>query len=85
MELTKTELKVLSQLAKGIENIAEIAFALKKSKSQIYRTIETLQSKGFIETENAKIFPKKEVHVSLLLKNCLMFFLYLYWALCIFD
>jgi len=69
MELTKTELKVLSQLAKGIENIKEIAVALSKSKSQIYRTIETLESKGFIEKRRSKIFPKREVHVSLLLKN----------------
>ena len=68
MELSKTELSILSEIAKGNENVSEIAKVLSKSKSQIYKIIKKMQKKDIIESlEYSNIIAKKQVHISLLL------------------
>jgi len=68
MELSKIELSILSEIAKGNENVSEIAKALEKSKSQIYKIIKKMQKKEITEgLEHSKVIIKKQVHISLLL------------------
>jgi predicted transcriptional regulator len=68
VELSKTELSILSEIAKGNENVSEIAKTLSKSKSQIYKIIKKMQKKEIIESlDHSNIIVKKQVHISLLL------------------
>ena len=68
MELTKGELFVLEQVAKGNKNIKEIAVTLKKSEPQIYIYVKKLTDKSLIDLNNGGIEPKKIPYVSLLLQ-----------------
>ncbi len=69
MRFSKTELKLLEQAALGRSCVLDIARALKKDKSQIYRTIKSLKKKGFAELKNKKIIPSEKTHVQLLLQE----------------
>lgn len=46
MYFSKSELKLLEQLARGNKQIHLIAEALKKNKSQIYRIVKSLEKKS---------------------------------------
>ncbi|MBU0627997.1 MAG: winged helix-turn-helix transcriptional regulator [Nanoarchaeota archaeon] len=73
MALSKTELKVLEQIAKDNNSPQDIAKSLKKSKSQVYRAVKSLQEKGFIIISRKKAEPAKSTHVSLLLQLLLKY------------
>jgi len=68
MQLSKTELRVLEQMAKGNKTIIKIAQALKKSDKQIYVTTKQLIGKGIIERKDGIIEPNKTPHITLLLQ-----------------
>ena len=65
MQLSKTEILVLEQIANGNKAVKSLAKALKKSDKQIYVTAKRLQNKGIIERNNE---PKKTTCISLLLQ-----------------
>ncbi|MFH0752289.1 MAG: helix-turn-helix domain-containing protein [archaeon] len=69
MRFSKTELKVLEQVALGTKQISEVAVALNKDKSQVYRIIRSLHKNGFAELEHKEIRPSKATHVRLLLQE----------------
>lgn len=68
MELTKGEILVLEQVAKGNKSLKAIAFALKKSEPQVYIYVKNLAGKSFIELREGVIEPKRIPHLSLLLQ-----------------
>lgn len=68
MELSKGELLLLEQIAKGNRSLRSIALALNKSEKQIYVYVKNLSDKGYITLSNGNIEPKRLVHVSLLLQ-----------------
>jgi predicted transcriptional regulator len=68
MELTRGEILVLEQVAKGNTFVKEIALALKKSESQVYVYVKNLADKSLIELINGDIKPKRIPHLSLLLQ-----------------
>ena len=68
MKLSKTEINVLEQIAKGNKFIKTIAKALKKSDKQIYVTAKNLTEKNFIELINGTLKTKKALHITLLLQ-----------------
>ena len=59
MRFSKTELKVLEQLALGKKQVLEVARVLSKDKSQVYRIIKTLEQKGFLSLKNKEIKPSE--------------------------
>jgi hypothetical protein len=69
MRLSKTELKILWQVALGKNQVPEIAIALLKDKSQIYRTVQRLESKGFAKLDCGNVVPSKNTHAHLLLQE----------------
>ena len=69
MRFSKTELKVLEQVALGKNQVSDIALALKKDKSQIYRLIKSLEKKNFLILKNKTIIPSDKIHVQLLLQQ----------------
>jgi len=69
MRLSKTELKVLWQAAIGKRQVPEIALALNKDQSQIYRVRKSLEKKGFATLENGMIIPSENTHVNILLQE----------------
>ncbi len=68
MELTKGELFVLEQVAKGNKTVKEIAVTFKKSEPQVYIYVKKLTDKSLINLNNGNIEPKKIPYVSLLLQ-----------------
>jgi hypothetical protein len=68
MKLSRTELQILAEIAKGNKNISRIAKALVRSKSQVYRSGQKLLMKGFLLLSNGFYEPTKEAYVSLLLR-----------------
>lgn len=66
-KLSKTELRLLEQLANGNNRIKNIAKALKKSTKQIYRISKKLSDKGFISVSKSVLKPAEKIHVNLLL------------------
>ncbi|MEK6967493.1 MAG: hypothetical protein AABX51_02575 [Nanoarchaeota archaeon] len=68
MELSKGEIAVLEQVAKGNKSLKEIALALKKSKPQVYIYVRDLKDKSMIELIDGVIEPKRISHLSLLLQ-----------------
>ena len=69
MNLSKTELQILAQMAVGNKKINEIAAALNKSLSQIYRSGQKLVRKGWIIPSRREYWPVKNTLGSLLLQN----------------
>lgn len=69
MKFSKTELKLLEQIAKGKKQVLDIAKTLKKDKSQIYRNIKKLEEKRFINLENKEINPIQTIHVQILFQE----------------
>ena len=68
MELTKGEIALLEEIAKGNKAIKSIATALKKSEPQIYIYAKYLIDKGLAELIDGNIEPKRLPHISLLLQ-----------------
>lgn len=68
MELSKGELLILEQVAKGNTSLKSIALALNKSEKQIYVYVKNLTDKNFVLLLNGVIESKRLVHVSLLLQ-----------------
>ena len=68
MRLSKAELKILEQLAKGNDGLAGIAEALNRDRSQIYRTVQRLGQKDFLTLKEGMILAVNSTHVSLLLQ-----------------
>ena len=69
MYYSKTELRLLSELGKGNEKVADIAKALGLSVSQTYRVARTLAEKGILQLNEGVLIPQRKTHVHLLLKN----------------
>jgi len=69
MRFSKTELKLLEQVSLGKNQASDIALALKKDKSQIYRLIKSLEKKNFLILKNKTITPSDKIHVQLLLQQ----------------
>lgn len=69
MKFSKTELRVLEQVALGKKQVSEVAVALNKDKSQIYRIIRSLKKKGFAELKDKEIKPFQATHVQILLQE----------------
>ena len=61
MQLTITELKLISKIANGDKNILSLASALKLSKSQTYRCIQNLKKKEILQ-DNYQ--PTKKTHIN---------------------
>ncbi len=68
MRLSKSELLVMCQIAKGNRSIIGIASALKKSKAQVYRSGHELAQKGFLVRFKGYFEPAKTAPASLLLQ-----------------
>ncbi len=68
MELTKGEISVLEQAAKGNKSLKKIALALKKSEPQVYVYVRNLSGKSLVELIDGVIEPKRTAHLSLLLQ-----------------
>lgn len=66
MPFSKTNLEILKEVATGNNKPEQIAKALKKDKSQIYRNIKSL--KQYIHLKNKKIETEKHTHVQILLQ-----------------
>ena len=69
MRFSKTELKVLLQVALGKRQVSEVAVALDKDPSQVYRIIKSLEKKGYAELDKGIIIPSENTHVNLLLQE----------------
>jgi predicted transcriptional regulator len=68
MYLSKLELNVLEQIAKGTNDIPTIAQHLKRHKSRIYRVRQNLIDQGLLDRSSPALTPKKTTHVTLLLQ-----------------
>ena len=68
MHLSKLELKVLEQIAKGNNDIPTIAQNLKRHKSGIYRIRQKLIDQGLLDKSLKELAPKKTTHITLLLQ-----------------
>ncbi|MBI3036533.1 hypothetical protein HYY73_02140 [Candidatus Woesearchaeota archaeon] len=69
MRFSKTELKVLWQIAMGNRQVSEIALALNKDKSRIYRILKSLEKKGFAALKNGVITPSGNTGLNILLQE----------------
>lgn len=69
MRFSKTELKVLWQAAIGKRRVPEIALALNKNQSQIYRILRSLEKKGFAALEKGAITASGNTSVNMLLQE----------------
>lgn len=69
MMFSKTELRVLEQVALGKKQVLDIALALEKDKSQIYRLIKSLEKKNFLTLKKRILLPSDAIHVQLLLQQ----------------
>ena len=68
MQLSKTEINVLTEIAQGNNKIKTIAEAIKKSEKQIYITANNLTEKGFIKLIKGALKPKEALHITLFLQ-----------------
>ena len=69
MRFSKTELKVLWRAALGERHVSEVASALKKDVSQVYRVLKNLEKKGFATLKQGLITPSEQTHVNILLQE----------------
>ena len=66
MQLSRTELKVLEEVANGNNKIENIAQNLHRSDSQIYRAQHALAKNGFLCLKNGNLEPEKSTYSSLI-------------------
>jgi predicted transcriptional regulator len=71
MKFTVTQLNILYQKGKGKNTITEIALALKKSKSQIYRALNHLSDMRIVKLNRGDFELNLNTHVNLLVNNLL--------------
>jgi predicted transcriptional regulator len=71
MVFTTTELNIVYQKGKGKNTVSEIALALKKSKSQIYRALKNLDKKNIIQLKRKGFELMPNTHTNLLVNNLL--------------
>ncbi len=69
MRFSKTELKVLWQAAIGKRRIPEIALAMNKDQSQIYRILRSLEKKGFAALDRGVMIPSDNTSANMLLQE----------------
>ena len=69
MRFSKTELRLLEQVALGNRDVMSVVVALHKDKSQIYRIIKRLKHEGVLNLHNKKLMPLKATHIQLLLQE----------------
>ena len=63
----KTELFLLSNLSRGIDEIMALSKAINKSLSQTYKVVSSLNEKGVISLKDGIVIPEMKTHISLLL------------------
>jgi len=71
MKFTVTQLNILYQKGKGKNTIKEIALALKKSKSQIYRALNDLSKMRIVKLNRGDFELNLNTHINLLVNNLL--------------
>jgi predicted transcriptional regulator len=69
MELSRTELQIIGNVARGVSRPKELAKALKKSLQQIYASLRSLEKKGIISRKRGSVELSQKTHVSLLAKR----------------
>ncbi len=69
MKLSRTELEIFGRIAVGNKKIKEIASALNKSRSQIYRSGKRLVKEGLVTLFEGGYEPVKTTLCSLLMQN----------------
>ncbi|MBD3204200.1 hypothetical protein GF327_07940 [Candidatus Woesearchaeota archaeon] len=67
MKLSKTEIITISELGKGNNSVPELANALKKSISQVYRIAKKLEKKEIAKLSDNSIKPESKTHVTMML------------------
>lgn len=68
MQLSKTELKTISELGNGNQSVQGIAKALNISQSQVYRIAKNLSKKGILNLSDSTLQSEVKTHISMLLK-----------------
>ena len=68
MQLAKTEILMLEQIAKGNKSIKSLALALNVKERRIYVIVKNLEEKGFIERINRIVESKEALHIKLFLQ-----------------
>ncbi len=68
MQLSKTEILMLEQVAKGNKLIKTLALALNIKERRIYTISKNLAKKGLIERIKGAIKPKEALHINLFLQ-----------------
>lgn len=68
MKLSRTELRILTEIANGNKGVTGIAKAIEKSKVQIYRSGRKLAEKGYILLSGGHYEAAKATHVNLFLQ-----------------
>ena len=63
MQLSKTEIKVLEQIARGNKEVKSLAKSLIKSVKQIYVTAKKLEEMGIVVRVKRKLEVKKTTHL----------------------
>jgi len=71
MVFTTTELNLIYQKGKGKNTVHEIALALNKSRSQVYRALRNLDEKSIIQSKRNSFELMKNTHTNLLVNNLL--------------
>jgi predicted transcriptional regulator len=71
MKFTVTQLNILYQKGKGKNTISEIALALKKSKSQVYRALNDLSNMRIVKLNRGNFELNLNTHINLLVNNLL--------------
>lgn len=68
MELTKAEILLLEQIAKGNKEVKSLALALNVKTRRIYTIIHNLEKKSFVEKFEKAVKPKEALHIKMLLE-----------------
>ncbi|MDP1694848.1 MAG: hypothetical protein Q8L34_04890 [Candidatus Woesearchaeota archaeon] len=69
MQLSKTEIKVLEQIARGNKAVKSIAKSIAKSVKQVYVTAKRLEEIGIVVRVKRKLEVKKTTHLMLLMQT----------------
>ena len=69
MELSRTELQIIGNMARGVSKPKELANALKKSPQQVYASLRSLEKKGIISRKRGSVELSQKTHVSMLAKR----------------
>lgn len=64
--LSKTELKIMTEVSHGTLNIDDLAKGVAVSKTQVYRAVTKLKQEGIAVVHESQVVPAKNVHAALL-------------------